>query len=72
MLSTHENHKGDLLVDNLDSQRPSRAYYAFDDCFHGGIPHLEALVLGFDLCDLIYSSHRHHARCLVAFAHKGF
>lgn len=60
----------DLLIDNLDAERPSRADDAFDDFFHGGVPHFEALVLGFHLGDLVHRPHRHHPCGLVAFAHQ--
>lgn len=60
----------DLLIDNLDAERPSRAYYAFDDLLKGGVPHFEALVLGFHLGDLVHRPHGHHPCGLVAFTHK--
>lgn len=62
----------DLLVDDLDAQRLRRANYAFDDSFKGGVPHFEALILGFHLGNLVHCSHRHHPRCLVAFTQKRF
>lgn len=60
----------DLLIDNLDAERLSRANYAFDDVLKGGIPHFEALVLGFHLGDLVHRPHSHHPCCLVAFTHQ--
>lgn len=71
-LSVHWAQNEDLLVDNLDAQRLGWANYAFDDGFEGGIPHFEALILGFRLGNLIHCPHRHHPRCLVAFTQKRF
>lgn len=66
----HRAQDQDLLVDDLDSQRTGRAGDAFDDGFHGGVPHFEAVILGFNPCDLVHRPHGHHPCSLVAFTHK--
>lgn len=65
-MSSEKKH---LLVDNLDAQRPCRADDALDHRFQRRVSHLEALVLGFDLRDLIHGPDRHHPRRLVTFLH---
>lgn len=62
-----QTEKKHLLVDNLDAQRPGRADDALDHRFQRRVSHFEALVLGFDLGDLVHGPDRHHPRRLVAF-----
>lgn len=48
-----------LLVDDLNAQRASRADDALDDSLYRSVLHLEGLVLGLDLSNLIHRPYRH-------------
>lgn len=54
-----------LLVDDLDPQGACRADDALDDVLKRSVLNLEALVLGFHLCDLVHRSDGHLASCFV-------
>lgn len=57
--------EGLSLVDDFDAEGSGRTDDALDNVLHGGVLQLKAVILRFDLCNLIYGTHGHHTCDLV-------